>query len=230
MNPRDRIPLPAFVRALPPAGFEARLLGIGARIGAPEMDLLGDYLGLLLAMNDLLNLTAIVLPDAAWERHILDALSLLPELASIPPGARVADLGSGGGVPALPLALTRRDLDFTLIESTQKKCAFLEDAASMLGLTNVRVVALRAETAARGELRASFAAVTARAVAPLERLVPLAAPLCAPGGRMLLIKGQRADDELHAAKAALVQTGARHIATRPTPTGRIVVLEKPPSK
>lgn len=91
MNPRDRIPLPAFVRALPPAGFEARLLGIGARIGAPEMDLLGDYLGLLLAMNDLLNLTAIVLPDAAWERHILDALSLLPELASIPPGARVAD-------------------------------------------------------------------------------------------------------------------------------------------
>jgi len=226
---RERLPLPAFTRLAPPPDFSERLRAHGVAIDAERLGTLGDYLALLLAMNERLNLTAILEETAAWERHILDALTLLPHLAPLAATARVADLGSGGGVPALPLAIARPDLAFTLIESTQKKCAFLEDAAHALSLTNVTVVAERAETVGKGPLRGTFDAVTARALARLELLVPLAAPLLGPLGKMHFIKGQRADEELAGAAKVLRQKRIRHVETHATPTGRIVLLEKLPS-
>lgn len=225
MNSRERIPLPTVTRLVPPMAFVERALALGVRLQAPELARLGDYLALLLAMNERLNLTTILDPDAAWERHILDALSLVPELGDLASGARVADLGSGGGVPGLPLAILRPDLKLTLIESTQKKCAFLQDATSFLGLVNVRVLAERVETVGKGPLARSFDAVTARGLAPLERLVPLAAPLLMDTGRMLFIKGQRADEELTAAARVMAKARMRHSLTRLTTTGRVVVLE-----
>ncbi|MBM4374854.1 MAG: 16S rRNA (guanine(527)-N(7))-methyltransferase RsmG [Deltaproteobacteria bacterium] len=230
MSERERIPLPDFRTLEVPLEFAARLDAVGVRLDAAVLAEVGGFLGLLLAMNERVNLTAIVEPGAVWERHALDALSLLPDLTELSEGARVADLGSGGGVPAIPLALARRELAFTLVESIHKKAAFLDDAARRFGLERVEVLAERAEDVGRGPKQGTFDAVTARAVAKLSALVPLAAPLLRPLGRMIFIKGQRAGDELSEAAGALRRARVRHLATRATPTGRVVVLEKLPER
>lgn len=230
MSERARLSLPDAKALAAPDDFDARLEALGISLAPEVTSKLGRFLGVLLSMNERMNLTAIVAPDAAWERHALDALSLVPELASLPSGARVVDLGSGGGVPAIPLALARRDLSFSLVESTQKKAAFLEDVAFELGLSNVEVFAERAERVGRAELCGRFDAVTARAVANLSALVPLAAPFLRPLGSMIFIKGGRADEELAAAKAVMQRARVRHLGTRTTPTGRVVVLEKQPDR
>ncbi len=224
--PRPRLELPSPPRLAPPEGFAARLEAVGARIDAAAFEVLGDYLARLLAMNDQLNLTSIVDPTEAWERHILDALTLMPLIADLPPGAQVVDVGSGGGVPGIPIAIAAPHLEVTLIESTQKKAAFLRDVCDAIGLTRVRVLADRSEQVASGPLGGTFDAVTARAVARTEALVALTAPLAKRGGILLLIKGQRADEELAAAARAMKRYGVVHRTTLATPTGRVIVLER----
>ncbi|MBI5537565.1 MAG: 16S rRNA (guanine(527)-N(7))-methyltransferase RsmG [Deltaproteobacteria bacterium] len=223
---RPPLPLPAPAPLEPPEGFTERLRAIGVELEAAVVRSLGDYLAHLLAMNEHMNLTAIVDPAQAWEKHGLDALTLVPLLGELRQGARLVDVGSGGGVPGIPLALARPDLHVTLVEATQKKAAFLVATAAALGLTRVKVRAARAEELARGELRAAFDVVTARAVGKLSALVPLVAPLARPGGLLLLVKGQRADEELADAKQALAQHKIVHEKTVATPTGRIVVLRR----
>ena len=193
---RPALAMPTPAPLAPPEDFGARLAALGVELGAAAVAQLGDYLARLLAMNELVNLTAIAEPAAAWERHALDALTLVPLLADLGPGARLVDVGSGGGVPGIPLAIARPDLEVTLIEATQKKAAFLAAVADVLGLHNVTVRAERAELLANGELRGAFDAVTARAVGRLVALVPLTAQRCV------------------------------HERTVPTPTGRIVVLRR----
>ncbi len=210
----------------PPEGFADELAVFGVTLAPAVLAAQGHFLALLLAMNTRMNLTAVVTPEEAWRRHILDAATLLPLLASVPAGGRVVDVGSGGGVPALPLALCRPDLQFTLIESTQKKAGFLRDAAQALGLRRVKVLPDRSERVARGPLREQFDVVTARAVGRLAVLVPLTMPLVRAGGFGLLVKGQRADEELAEAEDIVRQTGSSHRETVDTPTGRIVVLSK----
>jgi 16S rRNA (guanine527-N7)-methyltransferase len=210
----------------PPASFAERLVTIGARVDAAAIATLGHYLARLLAMNAQMNLTAIEEPLAAWERHGLDAWTLLPLLDDVPAGASLVDVGSGGGVPGIPIAIARRDLRVTLVEATQKKAAFLEAVSAALGLGNVTVRAERAEALAQGDLRGAFDVVTARAVAKLAGLVPLTAVFAKRGGRLLLVKGQRADEELAEASRAMRSARVTHERTVPTPTGRIVVLRK----
>lgn len=228
MPPIDRPPLPTPTSTplAPPDGFVERLRSIDVHLDAAALDKLGDYLGRLLAMNEQMNLTAIVEPTAAWEKHVLDALTLEPLLRELPAGTRVVDVGSGGGVPGIPLAIVRPDLRVTLVESTQKKAAFLVSVAAALELSNVLVRAERAEAVARGELGGGFDAVTARAVGKLSTLVPITAPLVKPGGLLLLVKGQRAEEELAAAKSVLEKHKTAHEKTIATPTGRIVVLRR----
>jgi 16S rRNA (guanine527-N7)-methyltransferase len=199
---------------------------VGAALDDAALARLGDYLARLLAMNEQMNLTAIRSADDAWERHGLDALTLLPLLADVPAGARLVDVGSGGGVPGIPLAIARPDLAITLVEATQKKAAFLEAVSAALHLGNVAVHAERAEELGRDELREAFDVVTARAVGRVKVLVPLLLPFARPGALVLLIKGQRAEEELLEAKATLAKLGAVHEKTVPTPTGRVVVLRK----
>lgn len=223
---RPPLVLPTSVPLPVPADFGARLAAISVSLSPAVLAQLGDYLARLLAMNEQMNLTGIKEPEAAWERHILDALTLLPRLAGLTSGATLVDLGSGGGLPALPLAIARPDLAVTMVEATQKKAAFLSAVSAAMGLSNVSVRAERAEALGRGELRGAFDVVTARAVAPLVSLVPLAMPFVRPGGRVLLIKGQRADEELAEARSILAKLGAVHEETASTPTGRIVVLRR----
>ena len=210
----------------PPEGFSARLDAIDASVSAATLAQLGDYLARLLAMNEQMNLTAIKDAESAWERHVLDALTLLPLIAELPAGARVVDIGSGGGIPGLVLAIARPDLRFTLVEATQKKAAFLSAVSAAMGLSNVEVRAERAEALGKGDLRDAFDAVTARAVARLVALAPLALPFARPGGVVLLIKGQRAEEELAEASSVIAKQRGAHEKTIATPTGRIVVLRR----
>ncbi|MBI1349596.1 MAG: 16S rRNA (guanine(527)-N(7))-methyltransferase RsmG [Actinomycetales bacterium] len=142
-----------------------------------------------------------------WDRHLLNcAIVADPALGLVPEGARVADVGSGAGLPGLVWALTRPDLSVTLIEPLLRRTTFLEEAVQRLDLsTRVRVWRGRAEDAPP-ELR-SQDVVTARAVAPLEKLVGWLAPLLAPGGHLVALKGSSAPQEIEDARAALAREG-----------------------
>ena len=204
----------------------------GLSFEAGEIEAFGRLLALVRSANELLNLTAVIEPVEMWRKHVLDSLTLLPMLAELPEGSRVADVGSGAGFPGLPLAIAMPMLRFTLIESTAKKATFIRTAAGALGLKNVRVLAARAEDLAgdwvdRGSAqREAFDAVAARAVGRLAIIAELCVPLAKVGGLVLLIKGQKADEEIAEAHNALEQLHAHHAGTVESPTGRIVVLEK----
>lgn len=220
-TPRAPLPLPKVAGLAVPADFAARAKDLGASLDETRTEQLAAFLGLMLAMNEQMNLTAITEPEAVWSRHALDALSLVPHLTDLPAGARVLDVGSGGGVPGIPLAIARPDLRVTLLDATEKKIHFLQDAAASLGLANVEAVAGRAEEA---ELGAPFDAVVARAVAKISTLLGWTAPFAKEGGRLLFIKGEKAETELRDAKKELRKFHATHERTVPTPTGRVVVL------
>jgi 16S rRNA (guanine527-N7)-methyltransferase len=128
-----------------------------------------------------------------WDRHILNCLAVA---TAVPAGARVADLGSGAGLPGLVLAIGRPDLSVTLVEPLQRRVIFLEEVVAALGLERARVVRGRAE-----ELhgRERFDVVTARALAPLDRLLGWAMPLVAASGALLAMKGGSAAEEIAAA-------------------------------
>lgn len=168
------------------------------------------YLALLLEANQKMNLTRIDDLAAARVQHIGDALTLLPWL---PEKGRIADVGSGGGVPGLVLAISRPDMSFTLIEATLKKAEFLGRAARELGLPNVAILPQRAEGVAREGRR--FHVVTARAVAPLDRLLEWCLPLLRPDGVLLAMKGARAQEEIRAARPALAGRFAARASVHP---------------
>jgi len=221
---RPVLPLPASTPLPVPDDLPARLAATGVRVDGDVLARTGDYLARLLAMNAHINLTAITDPAEAWTRHAFDALTLLPGLATFAAGSRVVDVGSGGGVPGIVLAIARPDLAFTLVESTAKKAAFLSAVVEGLGLANVTVRNDRAEKLLAEGLRGTFDVATARAVARLDALLPWTAPFVRPGGRVLLIKGEQAEVELAEAKKALGRHRCQHVRTVPTATGRVVVL------
>jgi 16S rRNA (guanine527-N7)-methyltransferase len=136
-----------------------------------------------------------------WDRHVLNCLAVEQ---AVPEGAALADLGSGAGLPGLVLAIGRPDLAVTLVEPLQRRTVFLEEVVDALGLDGVRVVRGRAESLHGVE---RFDVVTARALAPLSRLLGWAMPLVAPTGVLLAMKGSSAPAEVAAASAALRKHG-----------------------
>jgi len=210
----------------PPQEFLEAAASFSITFDPGDTDRMGLYLALLLETNKSFNLTGITDPDTAWTRHIFDSLTLLPWIGATA-AQRVVDLGSGGGLPGIPLAIALPRVRFTLLEATGKKAKFLQDAIAALGLANVEVVNDRAETIGHDDQhREHYDAVIARAVGRLAVLTELAAPLARIGGHVLAIKGQHATGEIKEARRALHALHCRVSDTVTTPTGTIVVIEK----
>lgn len=241
--PAPRILTPAPTAPLPPPpDFIDQCAQIGIEFEPGDVDMLGLYLARLLHANEAFNLTAIRDAAEAWRKHIFDSLTLIAPLSELPENATLLDVGSGGGLPGLPVAICMPHLRVTLLEATGKKVEFLRATADAIGLKNVTVVQDRAEALGHnrgtktgqadgsnirvGAHRESYDAVTARAVGRLATLAELTVPFTKIGGLVLLIKGEQADAELAEASKALHLLKATHVTTLPTPTGRIVVLTK----
>lgn len=146
----------------------------------------------MLAVNFHTNLTAITNWNEILVKHLADCCLILPYL---PEGARLLDVGCGGGFPSLPIAIARPDITVTGLDSTGKKVDYMNKSASVLGLSNLSAICGRAEDLANTELRESFDVVTARAVAALPVLCELCAPFVRVDGLFCAMKGANADEE-----------------------------------
>jgi 16S rRNA (guanine527-N7)-methyltransferase len=199
----------------------------GIAFDAGDLEALGTYLSLLLETNTRFNLTAVTDPDEAWTKHVFDSLTLLPYVLGAE-ARHVIDVGSGGGLPGVPLAIALPEVDFTLLEATGKKAGFLCDVAERLALANVEVVNDRAETIGRDRdrHREQYDLVVARAVGKLAVLAELTVPLARVGGHVAAIKGARAAREIEQAARALHLLHGEVVETARTPTGTIVVIQK----
>ena len=191
------------------APWLARLLPSGFADAAQE------YVALLLAANARLNLTRIVEPDAVARLHILDSLVALPLVDEIAPTSAL-DLGSGGGLPGVLLAVSRPEVHWTLVDSVGKKADAMRGFVDALNLPNVEVLAERAELLGRGHGRESYDLVAARACAALPVLAEYALPLLRVGGTLLAWKGAPAAEELTAGAAASALLGGGAPTVRPT--------------
>ena len=164
----------------------------------------------MLEVNQHLNLTAITEPEAVILRHYADSLILAP---MIPQNARVADIGSGAGFPALPLAIARPDLSLTAIDGTGKRVRYMTETAELLGLSNFTALTLRAEDGGRDPaMRGKFDVATARAVAALPILSELCLPYVKVGGLFLAMKSREAEEELVAASRAIRTLGGGDVS------------------
>ena len=188
-----------------PAGGEARLLA---------------YVELLARWNQAYNLTAIRDPGEMLTKHVLDSLAVLPFVAAGP----CADVGTGAGLPGIPLAIARPEVRFTLLDSNGKKTRFVTQAVAELKLGNVEVVQARAEA---WQPAAPFPQVLSRAFASLQDFTRLAGGLAAPGGRLLAMKGARPDEEIAALPAGFRLLAVHHLKVPGLAAERCLVeLEK----
>ena len=179
-------PNAAALRADLETGLDA--LGLARTLAEPLL----AYLALLQRWNATYNLTAIRDPRQMATLHLLDSLAMHPFLAGID---TLADLGTGPGLPGIPLALALPELRVTLVESNGKKARFLREAVRALRLDNARVAESRAEAL---DEPGRYAAITARALATLPDILAVGGHLLAPGGRLLAMKGVRPDEEIAA--------------------------------
>jgi 16S rRNA (guanine527-N7)-methyltransferase len=172
------------------------------------------FVALLLAANRRVNLTRVTAPAEVARLHLLDSLAALPLIDRVA-GREAMDIGSGGGLPGLALALARPGMRWTLVDSVGKKAAILHEFVEALGLRNVAILSDRAEALGQTrQHRERYAVATARACATLPVLAELALPLVAPGGLLIAWKGpiSDADDEVRRARVAIGQLGGGHLS------------------
>jgi 16S rRNA (guanine527-N7)-methyltransferase len=179
--------------------YEAR--GVDAR-RQQRLAVLGD---LILAAS--FNVTSVRDPEEIERTHFLDSLSLL-DVPGLMAARRLADVGSGAGLPALVLALALPDVNVVAVESVRKKCSFIEDAAKTLGLTNLAVACARAEEYGRSDARAAHDVVVTRAVGSLAVVAEYSLPLLTLDGAMVAMKGLVSDQERIQGLRALAILGA----------------------
>ncbi|QBE48950.1 16S rRNA (guanine(527)-N(7))-methyltransferase RsmG [Leucobacter triazinivorans] len=177
-----------------------------AAIAGDRIDVLREFAHELGARGEKLGLIGPLEPPRLWTRHLLNSAVLAPLVA---PEAQVADIGTGGGMPGLVLAIVRPDARFRLIEPMERRCTWLNEQIERLGLRNAEVLRGRAE-----EYHGAFEVdqVTARAVTALRKLVPLTAPLLRDGGEMLFLKGTSVESEIDAAEKVLRKHRVRESA------------------
>ena len=157
------------------------------------------YYDFLVSENQKYNLTAITTKEEVFYKHFLD--SVLPE-SEITKNAKIIDIGSGAGFPAVPLKIVRSDLKFTLVDSLNKRVNFLNELFILLNLGDIKAVHARAEDFIK-ENRESYDFAVARAVAPLNTLLEYMVPYLKVGGRCLIYKSQKLEEEIIEAKKAM---------------------------
>ena len=168
------------------------LAKLGLNLPDEALHQLLAFRDLLLKWNKTYNLTALRDPAQAISHHLLDSLAILPHLGA----GTLLDVGSGGGLPGIPLAIAKPDLAVSMVDTVQKKTTFLQQAVIELALRNVTVYHARVEA-----MRGQYAQISSRAFAELGLFVSLTRHLLAPNGRWLAMKGVRPDDELKALPA-----------------------------
>jgi 16S rRNA (guanine527-N7)-methyltransferase len=156
--------------------------------------------------------------ERLWDRHLLNC-AVVSEL--LPERGVLVDIGSGAGLPGVVLAMLRPSLRVILLEPLLRRSVFLEECVAELALSNATVLRARAEDKAAAHIEADIA--TARAVAPLDRLAGWAVRLLRPGGQLLAIKGQSADEEITAAQPVLSRLGVRSAEVLQAGHGRVVM-------
>jgi 16S rRNA (guanine527-N7)-methyltransferase len=172
--------------------LDAGVARLGVALPAGGAGALRDYLALLAKWNRTFNLTAIREPERMVTHHALDSLAVVPSLPRAA-GLRVLDVGSGGGLPGIPIAIARPDAEVVLVDANGKKATFLQQAAIELPLRNVAAVASRVEDYRPS---APFDVVISRAFADLATFAKLARRHVAPGGALYAMKGVHPDEEL----------------------------------
>jgi len=172
--------------------LDSGLAALGLDLPPAARQKLLAFRDLLLKWNKTYNLTALRDPEQAISHHLLDSLAILPHVGPGP----LLDVGSGGGLPGIPLAIARPELSVGMVDTVQKKATFLQQAAIELGLKNIQAHHARVE-----EMQGQYAQISSRAFAELALFVNLTRHLLAPGGRWLAMKGVRPDDELSALPA-----------------------------
>ena len=197
--------------------IETRCVEQGHQLSSQQYQLLADFVDLLDKWNQTYNLTAVRDKEHMVERHIVDSLSLLPYLSD----GKLLDIGTGAGLPGIPLAIARPDIRTTLVDSNAKKTRFLQQVKAELALDNINIIHGRIEKV----LLTPYEMVTARAFATVAEMINMAGHHCIDGGQMLLMKGNYPETELMALPADFQQ----QIIQLNTPTDaarHLVILQK----
>ncbi len=180
----------------------------GVELDSTALQRFDFFAQMLIEKNKVMNLTAIKEPDDIVIKHFADSLSLF---SAVQPesGAKVLDVGTGAGFPGIPLLIARPDLDLTLLDSTGKKLAFVNESIEALGLKAATVNG-RAEELGKKEMRETFSLVASRAVASLNVLCEYCLPFVAPGGTFAAMKSSKSEEELKAAGTAIRTLGGKY--------------------
>ncbi|NUO76952.1 MAG: 16S rRNA (guanine(527)-N(7))-methyltransferase RsmG [Lysobacter sp.] len=198
------VPLPPGLRRELESGLSA--LALDPALAAPLL----DYLALLARWNRTYNLTAVRDPQEMVTKHLLDSLAMHPYVDAIArDGGALADLGTGAGLPGIPLAIVKPGLRVTLVESNGKKARFMREALRTLGLKDARVAESRIEAFAEP---GAYDAITARALATLPLILELGGHLLKPDGVLLAMKGAHPVDEIAAMPAGWTVRGSHPLA------------------
>ena len=202
----------------------------GFPITEQQQQLFDAYTDYLLAENEKYNLTAVRERDGVISRHLYDSLAplFLSEMPEEP--CQIIDVGTGGGLPGIPLSIAASAHSYTLLDSTEKKCAFLRAFLSQVELP-VSVMWGRAEELGQGEYRERFDLAVSRAVAALPSLCELVLPMLRIGGRFIAYKGEKGREELEAARKGIGILGGRLLRVVDAPTGDgspacLIIIEK----
>jgi len=178
------------------AGLELGLAELGLALSQKQVSNLNAFLQELERWNRVHNLTSVEGEQASIDLHLIDSIAILPILREfLPTPARIADLGSGGGLPAIPIAIAEPNWSISLIEAVRKKTAFLQNVKGKLALGNASIYSDRVEHVASQE-PGKYDAVISRAFTSLDRFLDLAEPFLKPGGLVFAMKAKRADEEL----------------------------------